>query len=240
MKKKIIIFLCLSCLMLTGCQEPQLLTEFLLTDYLEEELNYPLVVRSLEDAEIPCLQEHRYGYLEFPCRSTAGTSFETDEETPYWAIALRNHGHGTLTVSIDGSSVTVPAGTGSWIYTAKAAEPGEHVLSFSVESGGPMKGFMELWRSETPEKIVPSYQMNAKVISVHDDYFQAEPWHYEGVSKLPQVFYVSIGEKDRGQPELHPGDLVQISHCGDFTGSQPLVLREITELKVLESDGPRG
>ena len=237
MKKKIIIFLCLVCLLLSGCRKPQLLSEFLLTDYLEEELSYPLVVRSLEDADIPCRNAHRDGYLEFPFRSTAGTSIETDYERPYWAIAVRNQSHGGLTVTVEGSSVTVPAGDACWIYTAQKVPPGEHVLSFSAESGGAIKGFMELWLSDSPETMIPSYRMNARVLSVHDDYFQAQPFPEEGRQNLPEVFYVSIRERNGAEDTLQQGDLVEITYTGAFTPAEPYILKDITELRILETEG---
>ena len=211
--------------LLLGCQGPEAAENF-----LEEERNYPLVVRELEGAGIPCQGRARSAYLNFPCRNSAVLGFEIKETTPFWGIALRNQGHTELKAELDARSFSVQPGESRWIYTAEAAETGEHLLTVSSESKGPLKGYAELWLAATPEAVCPGYELDGRILQVYDHYLQVEPWHYEGSRNIPDSFYVKLPE---GEQSFWENQMLRIFYSGKFSENTPPLLEEVRKLTIL-------
>ena len=172
MRKRIFILnaLLFVSILFSGCQNNRILGGF-----YSEELNFPIVERSWDGAEIQCLSRERKSFMDFPTRNMTILMFSVEEEEPYWAIAVRNQGHTDLTVEIDQTEITISPGSSKWIYRSEESYPGDYNVIFNSQQDGLLSGSVELWQSDNLSDLVPVYRMTAKIIKVLDGYFLAEP-----------------------------------------------------------------
>ena len=217
----------------SGCQSPHMMGDFMLEKFYSEELNFPIVERNLDGAEIPCFSQERKAFMDFPDRNMTILMFSAQKEEPYWAIAVRNQGHTDLSVEISQTMVTVSPGSSKWIYCSEASAPGEYNVIFESQQDGLLSGSVELWQSEKLSDLVPVYRMTAKILKVLDGYFMAEPMQASSEEEAAVKFYgatpVLVGE----EYELHEGSIVEIGYSGPFLSTSPYYLDGIRSVKIL-------
>ncbi len=229
MKKRLLaaVLLLLVCLMAAACESPHPLGEVLIDEFLGKEQYHPLSAMNPEGADIPCREEERTSYLSFPSRNTASISFTAEEDTDYWGMTVRNQGYTDLTVDADGISIKVAPGTVRWIYTTEKAEPGEHMLNFTAQSGGALMGSMELWLADSLEKVTPTFELTVKITSVRDDHCEAELWQKTDNPGIPQKFSFTLPETAE---TFREGDIVAVVFQGAFTGIAEDTLENVLEV----------
>ena len=212
----------------SGCRGPHMLENF-----YSEELNFPIVERSMEGAEIPCFSQERKAFLDFPDRNMTILMFSSEEEEPYWAIAVRNQGHTDLTAEINQTLVTVSPGSSKWIYCSEASAPGDYHVIFHSQQDGLLSGSAELWQSENLSDLVPVYRMTAKILKVLDGYFLAEPIRTSSEEEAAVKFYGATPVLAGEEYTLHEGSIVEIGYSGPFLSTSPYYLDGIRSVKIL-------
>lgn len=217
----------------SGCQGPHMLGEFMLENFYSEELKFPIVERTMDGAEIPCLQQERKAFMDFPTRNMTILMFSVEEAEPYWAIAVRNQGHTELTVEIGQTMVTLSPGSSRWIYRSEASAPGDYNVVFNAQQDGLLEGSVELWQSENLSDLVPVYRMRAKILKVLDGYFLAEPVRTSLEEGAAVKFYGETPVLAGESYNLHEGSIVEIGYSGPFSSTSPYYLDGIRSVKIL-------
>ena len=212
MRKRICLLTALLLLsaLFSGCQGLHMLADYMLENLYSEELNFPMVERSLDGAEIPCLSQERKVFMGFPARNMTILMFDLEKTEPYWAIAVRNQGHTDLTAEINHTEVTVSPGSSKWIYCAEASVPGGYNVIFNAQQNGLLDGSVELWQSENLSDQVPVYRMRAKILKVLDGYFLAEPVRPSSGEETAVKFYGETPVLAGEEFNLHEGSIVEI------------------------------
>ena len=230
MRKRICLLTALLLLsaLFSGCRGPHVLENF-----YSEELNFPIVERSLDGAEIPCFSQERKAFLDFPDRNMTILLFSSEEKEPYWAIAVRNQGHTDLTAEVNKTLVTISPGSSKWIYCSEASASGDYHVIFHSQQDGLLNGSAELWQSENLSDLVPTYRMRAKILKVLDGYFLAEPIRTSIEEEGAVKFYGAIPVLAGEEYTLHEGSIVEIGYSGPFLSTSPYYLDGISSVKIL-------
>ena len=235
MRKRICLLTALLLLsaLLSGCQGPHMLGEFMLDNFYSEELKFPIVERSMDGAVIPCLNQERKSFMDFPARNMTILMFSVEKAEPYWAMAVRNQGHTDLSVEISHTLVTVSPGCSRWIYCSDASVPGDYNVIFHSQQDGLLSGSVELWQSENLTELVPVYRMTAKILKVLDGYFLAEPIQTSLDEETVVKFYGETPVLAGEEYNLHEGSIVEIGYSGPFLSSSPYYLDGIQSVRIL-------
>ena len=212
----------------SGCQSPHMLENF-----YSEELNFPIVERSMDGAEIPCFNQERKAFMDFPGRNMAILMFSVEKEESYWAMAVRNQGHTDLTVEVNQTEVTVCPGSSRWIYCSEASARGDYNVIFYSQQDGLLDGSAELWQSENLSDLVPTYRVTAKILKVLDGYFLAEPVRTSIGEEAALKFYGATPVLAGEEYNLHEGSIVEIGYSGPFLSTSPYYLDGISSVKIL-------